>query len=387
MANIRGLIDTSDYETGIKKLDVRDMIFQLQPDAAPFTTILMKMNKDVATDIQFFWFEDDLLGNYTTFTADPTASTTQTVFTVTSTAMFQEGDVVGCFSSDVGASEENALVVAIDSSTTMRVVRQWGSTTVAAHAIGDYVYKLGSAMQEGYDAPESLVTAKERKDNYVQLFSRTVMITETAEKVATYGGNRRNFERNKVGVELKREIESQFLWGEKKLDTTGSTHPRYQTAGVYSMLGTTAPELDMAGAVLTESAFEGWLKNVFLYSGEDRFLFAGPLVISEISQFAAGKQRVEPGTTIKYGVKVRTYHSALGDVNLVLDRHFIGPHAGKGLLLDVKQLVYRYLQDSDFSLALNLQPRKSHYKLDEYTATIGFELHHPALHGRLVDVG
>lgn len=382
MANKYGLFATTDYETGIKKLDVRDMIFNLQPDVTPFFTIMGKVSKLKAVDTEFTWFEDDLLGNYTQLDMTGNAASTITVLTVDDATMFQEGDVIACF----GNSAEILLVTSVISSTVIQVLRGWGTTSAGTINNNDYLYKIGSAMSEGYDAPESLVTAKGKASNYVQIFSKTVMITDTAENVDTYGGDRRNYERNKIAVELKRDIESQFIWGEKKEDTTNFSKPRRQTAGFYALVSTNAPELDMNSAALTESAFEGWLKDVFLYSGTDRYLFTGPLVASQISQFASGKQRIEAGVTTKYGVKVNTYHSTMGDVHIVVDRHFIGPHAGKGILIEVKQLIYRYLQNSDFTLALNIQPNNSHYKLDEYKATIGLELHNPKLHGRLTGV-
>jgi hypothetical protein len=107
----------------------------------------------------------------------------------------------------------------------------------------------------------------------------------------------------------------------------------------------------------------------------------GPLPLAEISQFAAAKQRVEPGSTLVYGVRVKKYHSSLGDVNLVLDRHFIGPHAGKILTIEAKQMVNRYLQGKDWALDLNVQPPNAHYFQDEFNCTIGLEFHLPKLHG------
>jgi len=138
--------------------------------------------------------------------------------------------------------------------------------------------------------------------------------------------------------------------------------------------------------IYTESAFEGWLKDLFLYDGSDRYLFCGPLIASQISQFASGKQRIEAGTTIKYGVKVRTYHSTMGDIHIVVDRHFIGPHAGKGLGIKMNEIVYRYLQNSDLKLALNVQAKDSHTRKDEYSATIGMEFHNSKFHGTITGV-
>lgn len=376
MAIVRGVYNTANYEAGIKKLDVRDRIFNLQPDVTPFLTIMSKVNKFRAVDTEFSWFEDDLLGNYTQLNMGGNAASTVTALTVDDATIFQEGDVIKCF----GNSEECLLVTGITSTTVIDVTRGWGETSAGTINDNDYLYKLGSSQAEAYSSPESLVLQKVKKWNYLQTFSKTIEISDVAENVATYGGNRRNYERHKKAIELKREIESQFLWGEKKEDTTGA-HPRRQTGGVYTFIDTNAPTLDMSSSAVTESAWEGWLKDVFLYSEVDRYFFCGPLIASQISQFALGKQRIESGRDIKYGVKINTYHSTMGDIHIVIDRHFIGPNAGKGLALEVGQMTYRYLQNMDFKLELNQQAKKDHYKLDEYSATIGLEIHHDKLHG------
>jgi hypothetical protein len=336
------------------------------------------MNKLKAVNTEFSWFEDDLLGNYTQ--ANGGETTTSTGVTVDDGNMFQEGDIVMN-----ETSGETMLITTVNSATELTVTRSYGTTSAATIADNAYIYKLGSAMQEGYTSPQALQRKKDKKTNYIQIFSKTVMLTETANAVDTYGGNRRNYERQNRAIELKREMESQLLWGEKNEDTSGA-HPRRTTGGVYEFINANATTLDQSSTALTESAFEGWLKDVFLYSGDDRYLFCGPLVASQISQFASGKQRIDAGKTIKYGVKVNTYHSTMGDVHIVVDRHFITPHAGKGLLLDIKQLWYRYLQGLDWRLQLNQQNKKDHYLLDEFSVHCGLEIHNAKLHGILKGV-
>lgn len=371
----RGIFDTSMFETDIEKIDCRDEIFMLQPDDEPFIAILSQMNKFRTIKTEFMWFEDDLLGNYTQLNMAAHAAAGVTVLIVDDAGFFQENDII--MDESTG---ETMRIVSVDSATQITVERSWGATAAAQIQDNDYLYKLGNAMQEAYTTPEALVTAKSKKTNYVQIFSKSVQISNTADAEETYGGKRRNLERKNKAIEMKRDIESQFLWGEKA-ESLASAHPRRTTGGIYEFIKTNGPTLDMSSAAITESAFEGWLKDVFLYSGNDRYLFTGPLIASQISQFAAGKQRIEAGTTIKYGVKVRTYHSTLGDIHVVVDRHFIGPHAGKGLAIDVKQMWYRYLQGEDLTLTLNQQNKKDHYKLDEYAGTIGFEIHNDKLHG------
>jgi len=382
ITQIRDVFNTAKYEAGIKKLDVRDMIFQLQPDATPMLTVLGKMSKAKCVDTEFSWFEDDLLGTYTQINHAAYTNETALVVDTDTTGIFQIGDVLLV----VSTGEKMLLTGIVDSTHTLTVTRAWGTTGSGGGIADDaYIYKLGSSQQEGYTTPEGLVTAKSKKSNYVQIFAKAVEFTETANAVDVYGGNRRNFERNKKAVEMKRDIEAQFLWGEPKEDT-GGTHPRRQSGGIYYFLSTVAPSLDMSSAALTESAFESLLKDVFTYSEKDRVMFTGPLINSQISQFASGKQRLEPGSTGKYGCKITTYHSANGDVDLAIDRTFIGPHAGKALIIEPSQMVYRYLQGFDFKLALNVEPPNVHKTLDEYSATIGLEFHQAKLHGIIKNV-
>jgi hypothetical protein len=382
ITQVRNVFNTAKYEAGMKKLDVRDMIFELQPDATPMFSVLGKMSKAKTVDTEFSWFEDDLLGTYTQINhAAYNAGETDLVVDTDTTGIFQVGDVLLV----VSTGEKLLLTTINDSTHTLTVTRAWGTTTTTNIPDDSYIYKLGSSQMEGYTTPEGLVTAKSKKSNFVQIFSKAVEFTETANAVDVYGGNRRNFERNKKAVEMKRDIEAQFLWGEPKEDT-GGTHPRRQTGGIYYFLSTVAPSLDMSSAALTESAFESLLKDVFTYSEKDRIMFTGPLINSQISQFASGKQRMEPGSTGKYGIKITTYHSANGDVDIAVDRTFIGPHSGKALIIEPSQMVYRYLQGFDFKLAMNVEPPNVHKSLDEYSATIGLEFHQAKLHGIIKNV-
>lgn len=381
MAIVRDLFGSKNYESGIKKLDVRDTIFQLQPDAAPFVTLLQKLPKIKAVDTTVKWFEDDLLGNYTQINHVGGYDGAATDLVVDDAGIFEIGDVA-----KVVSTNECMRVTGVNDSTqTITVVRGWGVQAGAVMTDDAYVYKLGSAQAEGWSPANSTVTAKVAKTNFLQIFSKSVQITETADNIAVYGGNRMDLERKKKGIELKREIESQFLFGEPKEDTTG-TQNRWQTGGVYYFIKGTAPELNMNSAALTESAWEGFLKDLFLYGSSEKYFFTGPLILSQISQFATGKQRLEPGVTTTYGVKVNKYHSANGDVNLVKDLHFIGPFAGYGFGLDMDELVYRYLQGTDIQLKLKVQEKKAHYIMDEYFGHIGLEIHQAKQHGILYGV-
>lgn len=384
MANIRTGLTTGNYESGIKKLDVRDFIFQLEPEEAPFVTLLSKIRKETTQDIEFSWFEDLAVGKWTQINNASTPYTSgDTTLVVDDADIFQVGDLVKCV-----ATGEVLRVTGVDptggAAQHIDVTRAFGTTAAHADAVANnaYLYRLGQAMAEGYTVGDQLITTKTKVSNYIQIFSRPVQLTETANAVATYGGNRRNYERKKVGVELKKDIETQFLFGEPKLDATG---PKYATGGVLYFMSSTSPALNAAGA-LHKDDFDGWLRDAMTYGSSTKFLFASPLIVSYINGWADSYVRTDPGAIKTWGVKFSTYTSPFGDINIVLNRNFLGPYAGQAILLDMKELVYRNLPGLDLSLKTDLQPKNAHYLLDEYSGSIGLELHSALKHARIYGV-
>lgn len=378
MANIRTDFTTGNYESGIKKLDVRDFIFNLEPEEAPFVTLLSKVRKESCRDIAFTWFEDASVGKYTQVNNVSNYNSGATEIIVDNADIFQIGDIV----KDVN-SGELVRVTGVDptggAAQHIDISRAFGSTVAAAMNNDDYLYRLGQAMAEGYTIGNQLITTKSSVSNYIQIFSRPVQLTETANAVASYGGNRRNYERKKVGVELKKDIETQLLFGEPKLDTSG---PTYGTGGVSYFMGSTSPALNAAGA-LHKDDFDGWLKDAMVYGSSEKWLFASPLILSYINGWADTYVRTDPGAIKTWGVKFSTYTSPFGTINIVLNRNFVGPYAGQAFLLDMKELVYRYLEGLDLTLKTDLQPKNVHYLLDEYSGHIGLELHNALKHARI----
>jgi hypothetical protein len=379
MANERTTPFTQhEFESGIKKLDVRDFIFNLEPDEAPFITMLSKVRKESVQDTEFAWFEDAPVGKYTQVDAQSNGGEeAATEIHVDDADIFMVDDVVKLVTGNCAG--ELMLVTDVDvSDNHIHVTRNWGvfvNTGLGHLATGDYIFRLGNAKSEGWTIGNQLLTTKTKVSNYVQLFARPVQITDTAEAIATFGGNRRNYERKKVGVELKKDIETQFLFGEPKYDHTG---PRYQTGGVSYFMGTTSPSLNAAGA-LHKDDFDGWLRDAFAYGSSEKTLFASGLILSYINAWADSYVRVAPGDIKRFGIKYSEYTSPFGTVNIIYNKNFVGPYAGQAFLLDMKDLVYRFLPGLDLSLKVDLQPKNAHYKQDEYSGQIGLELHN-ALH-------
>jgi len=383
VANVRTATTSALFGTEVsKKLDVRDFIFNLEPDEAPFVTLLGKVRKESCQDVAFSWFEDVSIGKWTTVAAGSNnAEEAATHIELADGDIFKIGDLVKVVTGN--AAGEVWRVTLVNADLHLDVTRSFGTTSPGGHlATGDYVYRLGQSMAEGYTVGEQLVTTKSKVDNYIQIFSRPVQLTETASAVATYGGNRRNYERKKVMMDIKRDIEAQFLFGEPKLDATG---PKYATGGIKYFMGSTSPALNCAGA-LHKDDFDGWLRDAFAYGSTQKFLFASPLVISYINGWADSYVYADPGSLKEWGVKFFNYVSPFGDVKIILNRNFLGPYAGESFLIDIKEVVYRFLAGFDLTLKTDLQPKNVHYLLDEIAGHIGLEFHSKLTHARIYGV-
>lgn len=378
MPNVRVGLDTADYESGSKKLDVRDFIFQLEPSEAPFTTLLSKVRKESTRDVAFSWFEDLSIGKWTQINYGAGYSDSATSLVVDDADIFQVGDLV----KSVTSGEIMKVATVTVGTNTITVTRAFGSTAAAAIADDAYLFRLGQSLSEGYTVGNQLITTKTKVDNYIQIFSRPVQLTQTANAVATYGGSRRMYERKKVGIDIKRDIEAQFLFGEPKYDSAG---PSYATGGVLYFMGSDSPALNAAGA-LHKDDFDGWLKDAFAYGSSEKWLFASPTIIAYINGWADSYMWADPGEIKTWGVRFRKYTSAFGDLNIVLSRNFLGPYAGQAVLLDMKEIVYRYLEGLDLTLQTNLQPSNVKYFLDEYAGHVGIELHNDLKHARIYGV-
>jgi hypothetical protein len=206
-----------------------------------------------------------------------------TVITATN-AYFNKYDLV-----KIPSTGEIALVTAV-TTTAVTLERCYQSAITSAQSaatLADIVI-IGSAFEEG-SAESALTTLSSKTSvvtNYLQIFRKSVEITKSMANTELYGGADRPYQRKKKGIELMRDLERTFLFGEPVQDTgswVSVSHARRTSGGIFNYITTNATN---AGGALTESEFEGFLRSVFRYGSNTRYLFCSPLVISVISLWA-----------------------------------------------------------------------------------------------------
>lgn len=167
--------------------------------------------------------------------------------------------------------------------------RGHAGTTAITAAVGEQLLILGSAFQEG--STNTMLVTKSTKAsrlyNYVQIFRKSVELSQSLAASNLYGGDDRAYQRKKKGIEMMRDIERTFLYGHRNERTTSDiaamTATRRTTGGLTQFITTNLT--NMAGT-MTETEFEAFLRDLFLYGENTRVLFCSPLVLSIISLWA-----------------------------------------------------------------------------------------------------
>ena len=387
----RGTGTSANTQSTQYERDVTRGLQELDPSVTPFTLILQKEGSRKATHYKFEW--NELGGDFNGAGYAPqvdavnTTTGTGTSVTVDNGAYFTIGDVV-----KVARTAELMRVSSI-STNTLTVTRGVGSTSPAALADNDDLFILGSSFAEGSAKAGASTHQEQAKFNYTQIFKHSAAASNTAQAMNNYLGDQRKIERTKIARKHKEGIERAFLFGERNRDATDTAAPINFTGGV--LYWATSNGSTVSGA-LTEPTVETFLEGVFSHTsgGSQRTFFCGARVLSVMNQISAGRLNTTPGEEV-YGVRIKTWASAHGDLMIVKHRFLetgaagglttqVGAYGGYGLALDMSNLKYSALRDT--TLATDIQSPGDDLWQDQYLTEAGLQFQLPAAHGVMTGV-
>lgn len=381
MTNITGARTTGNIAQARLVVDMADKIAMLDPTEAPFVTLLKKIKKDtrVAYSPKFEWLEDDLLSN-TTAVNGAVADGTTTSLTVDDGSILRPHDII-----KLPSTGESLLVTAI-AGNTLTVVRGYGSTAAAAIADNAEVFIIGSAMPENSNAREVRSTLEANAYNYTQIFRTPVALSNTENASKLYGGKDRAYQRKKAGLEHKRDIARAMYFGERKLDTSGST-PRRTMGGLIEFLSGSsyaqAFTVSTGATPLTWTNFNKLVaKKAFEHGSSEKLLVCGAELSAAIDEWAMDKMRLKQRDADKtFGVKISTLKTSFGDLNVLYDPLLTGTvYGGYGMILDMDNIRYAYLDGRDTKLFVDRQANDLDGIMDEYLTECSLEVKLPKTH-------
>lgn len=377
MSNISGNL-TSANVTSLKP-DVSAELALLDVNRYPLVALLTNAGKDPVTgqgksmkkeacsNHKFEWYEktyaetSDAVNNGAGYAASDTS------IVVDNGEYFNANDIVL-----VPRTGERMQVTAV-SSNTLTVSRSIGTTAAAALVDNDPLFIIGNAFGQGSNSADAIYKQKTAKYNYTQIFKTTIDISGTHDAETSYTGKTREEERKIKGVEHMIDIERAFMFGEKGSGTDKDGKECYYTGGVLETITTNIQ--DESGSTLTEDEFEAFLGDyAFAYGSLSKYMFASSTIISAINKFARSDLQTVPGEKV-FGVQLQKYLSPHGELFIVKEPLFTGTiYGGYAVVLDMKELKYRYLSGRDTRLLTNIQAGESDTVKDQYITEAGLEM-------------
>ncbi len=379
MSNITGVRTTTNITQNRRVVDMADKIALLQPNVAPFITVLKKAKNDtrVVYNPKFEWLEDDLLGIRTL--ANGAANNTVTSINVDDGSIFRIGDIA-----KVPSTGECVLITGV-SANALTVTRGYGSTNAAAIADDAEILIIGNAQAENAGAREVKSTQETPCYNYTQIFRTPVSLSNTENASKLYGGKDQNYQRAKALIEHKRDIANALYFGQRKEDTSGNT-PRRTMGGILEFLSGASQVQAFAssgGTALTYNNFDAMVaQKVFAYGSQEKLLVAGPKLAAMINSWAVSDLVTDVGKDKTYGMRVKNLITSYGDLKVIYDPLLAEAetYSGYGFVLDMENVRYVYLNGRDTKLNTNIQNNDVDGIMDEYITECSLEFKQPKTH-------
>lgn len=376
---------TGNIPAARQVIDMSNKIALLQPNETPFMAFmkLTKKNTETATNPEFKWLEDDIGARWDAINNGGGYTSGDTKIVVDTGATFAAGFIV-----KVPRTGEVFLVQQLDpdgdNANELLIVRGYGTTTAAALVDNDPLVIIGNANEEMAGRPAIKATTEQNKSNYTQIFRTPFGVSRTADNSKLYGGKDLAYQRMKKAIEHKVDMSRAFIFGEKKLDTTGEA-PRRTTGGLLSFA--TENNYD-AGGTLTKSEFDNNLSEiVFKYGSKKKILLCSARLLSVINGWAESKLQLNQGAQ-KFGLSILEYITPHGTFMLMNESRILegAVYGGYGIVVDPENVKYRPLANSDTKLRTNIQHNDTDGQIDEWLTECGLEVRLPKTHGVITGV-
>ena len=222
----------------------------------------------------------------------------------------------------------------------------------------------------------------------MQIFKTSLSLSRTEMNSSLYGGNDLNFRQKISGTEHAQKIEAAFLFGQayQRLTTSvvnpATNHPIRTTRGILNFI--TSNAISIPGAMSEATFNQEFLRYVFTADKnyrKKRTLFVSPLVGAVMNQWALGKIQLVPSDTT-FGITVNRYLSFFGEVNVVchplLENTVYG---GYCIAVDLDNVGYKYLTDSDTSLEEDIIKTGVDGRTDQFLTECGLKVRLEGVHG------
>jgi hypothetical protein len=201
-----------------------------------------------------------------------------------------------------------------------RIGESVATNTLHSWLVDSFAAPALNANAESADAVVTDMVNPTRKSNVVQLFRKTITVSDTELALPNYGMNDPfEYQTQKKMVEIARDIELAMVAGTR---ASGSSGVARQTDGAIALI-TTNKTAQTSGTCFTENVLLNLLSGVYS-AGTDEdvdLLLTGPALKLAIDKFSTNTTRYVDATAFEQAQRVDTYMSSFGIHKVVLERN------------------------------------------------------------------
>lgn len=370
-------------------IDMSEDIAELDPDAGPLTVLLKKLSSRDCYSNKIEWMDSaqpvlqDVITDSVAVNANSVGVTNAERFHANDIILIPQYGYKGVVTAvvfDAGTAGEGDLTVT-------RITD--GSDISEA---GENILVIGNAYLEGANKSTPRQEADVQAYNHTQIFKDGFGLSKTEMAVKKYGGERL------AKITVEKEIEhlkkiDRALWLGDRSTLPGSA-TNYGTLGGVIQFLTAGSAKTKSVAVLTETAWNDWLRDLFEYhQSKPRYIFSAGLILQAINTWGAGKLELLPKDRT-YGITINQYRCAFGEVYLINNRRVFNALAaptkagyeGYAVALILDNLTLRPLKGRNTKLFTNLQTPGADKREDEFLTELSLEVRLPKTAGILSDV-
>jgi len=377
-----GMRGTGDWVANQRPENWRQQILYLYPNGmAPLTAILSMMGSESVDDPRFHWWTQEqsavggaVAGIYTlpdlsaAYVSGGVAG--DVLYAQVTTVLanrIREGHQILLRDASDYTVDVVGKVIGVTRGTTNSVLAiklLEADDNSATHDLSDCdTFKIiGNINPEGGEMPDAIALNPTEVYNYTQIFRTPLSMTRTALKTKLRTPEQRQKAKSEALEMHSWEMELAFLWGIRTQNIGDNGKPERTTMGVinfirqyaaancddYSLNATYSGQAWTAGG-------ETWLKNmleqIFRFGANEKLCLCGSGFLLGIDRLAtAGANvNVQPGQKM-YGMEITKWLTPFG--NIYMKTHplfsYDATTRNMGILLEPKELTYRYIDDTTF---------------------------------------
>ena len=441
-----GMFGTGHWTNEERPKNYREMILYLFPNgSAPLTAIMSKLRSEATNDPEFKWYEKpfpEQSGAVTNVYVDPGLSTAYAYATHgpngSGTKYGVKGGVVyaKCAADVASNFRKGHLAVIVteadpDSAVAGSVVAvnsNGASSYVAVRlredddngtdtdgdsvpnytlATADHIFVAGNTNPEGGVMPDSVSYKPILRNNYCFISKTPLSITRTAQKTRLRTADAVKEAKREALMIHSIENERQLIWGIPFEDVGDNNQLERGTGGILYWIRQDQNATKANYALDTSADFAGkkwvvggeaWmdekLEQIFRWN-ESKVLMGlcGSGALLGLQKLAkASGQITMPVRTAAYGIRVTTWSTVFGDIELITHPLFSFSNVNRNRIIigDPRKLVWRFIDDTFYESDPG-QGTGGAGKIDgiseQYVTEGGLELHHARAWGDLSGIG